>query len=342
MSQPIIEKVKSYIPDTTTVKNTVSSVGNTISNGLENAKTGVQNTLGAFSQKNVVNASSDFLESNALFAKFAFIILIFIIFLAFFKLGVNMIAYFLQPSSSPYIVKGLLDGNSTIQIKQNPSDPKAIVVTRSVNAGTGVEFTWSIWLYIQFGKNDSCDKTGATYGAKPIFVKGTPSSFTKSITENKGNNITGINTVNGPGMYLTSPSSLGYVNMDIIMDDIMNIPNIITIDNLPLNKWVHVAYRLENTILDTYVNGVITQRLQMKNAPKQNFYDIYIGPNGGFPGKLSNLQYFNRALNVFEINNMVMFGPNLKSSSLSNNSEVATGNYSYISSSWYSNFYSNT
>ena len=49
-----------------------------------------------------------------------------------------------------------------------------------------------------------------------------------------------------------------------------------TITNVPLQKWVHLAYRLQNTILDVYVNGIVQNRLQMSYAPKQNYYDITV------------------------------------------------------------------
>ena len=110
------------------------------------------------------------------------------------------------------------------------------------------------------------------------------------------------------------------------------------LQNLPLNKWVHVAFRLQNTVLDAYVNGVIAQRLQLSNAPKQNYYDVNVFPKG-FQGQLSNLQYFDHALNVFEINNIVMFGPNLSTSKFSNSAQNATGNYSYLNTAWYSGWY---
>ena len=82
-------------------------------------------------------------------------------------------------------------------------------------------------------------------------------------------------------------------------------PNIIDIDNVPLKKWVHVAIRAMNTKVDVYVNGIIASRLEMLDTPKQNYGDIYIAQNGGFMGKLSALRYYNRALNIFEINHIV-------------------------------------
>jgi hypothetical protein len=316
--QPIVEKIKTYIPDTNDVKEAISSVGTSISTGLDNAKTGVQNTLGEFSQKGVTNASNEFLESNGLFAKFAFIILVFILFLFLFKLGISMIGYLTKPSTSPYIIKGMLDGHSSVTVPQDPNVEKSVSIIRSDNAKTGVEFTWSVWLYLKLSPD-----AGKYY---TIFVKG-PNTF----------NTDGSNSINGPGMYAIMDAN-GVCTIRIAMDDVDNRNSVIDVDNVPLNKWVHVAYRLQNTILDTYINGSISKRLQMNAAPRQNFYDILVAANGGFAGSLSNLQYFSRALNVFEINNIVMFGPNLTVNSQSKVNS-ATGNYSYLSTSWYTGWY---
>ena len=318
--QPIVQNIKSYIPSPTNVTQALTTVGTSISNGVENAKTGVQNTLGEFSQKGVMNASNDFLQSNGLFAKFAFIILVFILFLFFFKIGISIIGYFSQPSTSPYVIKGSLNGNSAITVPQDPSIAKSVAITRSNNARTGMEFTWSVWLYLQISANQ-------TPKYRTIFVKGA-NTFDSD----------GINLVNGPGMYATmATDGIGLLN--ICMDDINNGRADIEINNIPLNKWVHIAYRLQNTILDVYVNGSIRKRLQMQAVPKQNFYDVLVAANNGFQGNLSNLQYFNRALNVFEINNIVMFGPNLTQNAQSTNPGAATGNYSYLSTSWYTGWY---
>lgn len=333
--KPIIEKVKEYIPDTTNVKEAFTSATTAVSNGIENVKSGVQNTLDEFSEKGVVNASNEFLESNGLFAKFAFLILVLIVFLFLFKMGISIISYFTRASSSPYIISGLYDGVNPTTIPQNPSKADYIPILRSVNGQNGVEFTWSVWLFLQYNK----EITEAVINkANTIFVKG-------AIGANSINS-QGFNTTNGPGLYVYQDQD-GTVSLGFFMDDIINasintdldVNNMIEIKTLPLNKWVHVAFRLENTVLDAYVNGVITERLHLQNAPKQNFYDISISPNGGFQGKLSNLQYFNRALNVFEINNIVMFGPNLKNSKYNTEAKNATGNYSYLNTAWYSSWY---
>lgn len=336
--KPIIEKVKEYIPDTNDVKNAFTSATTSVSNGIENVKTGVQNTLGEFSEKGVMNASNEFLESNGLFAKFAFIILVLIIFLFLFKMGISIIAYFTQVSSSPYIIKGLLEGSSLVEIPQDPTDKDAKPILRSVNQQNGVEFTWSVWLFLQYNK--PIDVNNLRFDT--IFLKGAP-NFSSTTNTNPANGpitISGTSNVNGPGLYIGKDQTNGTVSLLFGMDDITSKSGgAIAIPNLPLNKWVHVAFRLQNTVLDAYVNGIISNRAHLLNAPKQNFYNIFVAPNGGFQGQLSNLQYFNRALNVFEINNIVMFGPNLSNSKYSNSSKNATGNYSYLNTSWYSGWY---
>ena len=105
------------------------------------------------------------------------------------------------------------------------------------------------------------------------------------------------------------------------------------VTNIPMNKkWVHVAIRLENTILDVYINGTISARMAVSSVPKQNYGDIYVCQNGGFSGFLSNLRYYSRAISAYEINQEVVAGPNTVASNLAN---MSNGSPYYISSSWY-------
>ena len=110
---------------------------------------------------------------------------------------------------------------------------------------------------------------------------------------------------------------------------------VINVDNIPLKKWVHVAIRAMNTKIDVYVNGIIASRLELVNTPKQNYGNIYIGQNGGFIGKLSALRYYDRALNVFEINKIVSSGPNLTTINDTN----IPNSFSYLSNYWYASKY---
>jgi hypothetical protein len=305
VQQPIIEQMQS-------AEQIASNTIENVTDKINDLKTGIQNNLGEFSTKGMKDASSDFLQSNGLLAKCAFIILLFILFLFLFKLGVNALGYLLGPSKNPYLVYGRLDGYTSVSISQDPADKSAIPILRSNNRNSGAEFTWSVWLFLNLGANDP---------SKMVFVKGNPDSDTNHIYQ-----------TNSPGMYVSSNNGIGQI--DIYLDDVQNGKNKMTITNVPLQKWVHIAYRLQNTILDVYVNGVVQNRLQMSYSPKQNYYNVNVC--GGFAGALSNLRYYSHALSVFDINNIIVFGPNTSPSKLSADSKN-TGNYSYLSSQWYIN-----
>ena len=305
IQQPIIDQMKS-------AQEGLSKTSESLAGKMTDIKTGIQNNLGEFSVKNAKDATGEFLQSNGLLAKCGFIILLFIIFLFLFRIGVQVLGSLMGPSKNPYLVYGKLEGTTLVTISQDPANKASIPILRSNNGRSGAEFTWSVWLFLNLGANNDL---------KPVFVKGNPTSVPNTVYE-----------TNGPGMYVSATNGVGALKF--ALDDVENRQNIMDISNVPLQKWVHITYRLQNTILDVYVNGVIQQRLQMEYAPKQNYYDVTVC--GGFAGHLSNLRYYNRALTVFDINNIIMFGPNTNPSKLSADSTKST-NYSYLSNQWYVN-----
>lgn len=291
---------------------------------LENAKSSVSGTLGEYSSSASIglgSASSAFLDSNSLVAKFAFLLLIVIGFMVLFYVGVKLIAYFTSPKSTVVLVSGLAGGTSQLQLSQNPQN-STDVVQRSNNAASGMEFTWSVWLNIASVPNT----------VQHVFSKGSNQTNSSGLASPN----------NGPGVYLSSPDG-STVDLNVYMDSVAsascdNIPNII-VSNIPLNKWVHVAVRLQNNVLDTYVNGTISHRYQFANVPKQNYDDVFVGGilgsnQVGFQGYLSNLTYYNRALGVFDINNIIMAGPSLVQSKAVT-SRASLGFYTYLSNMWY-------
>ena len=297
------------------VENTIKGVGNSITNVAAN----VSNSLEEYGPKGQMsnNNNNSFLNSNSIVAKFTFIILVFILFILFCNLGTSMIGYITQPSKSPYIIYGMLDGTNALVISQDPSKSDSISITRSNDEKTGMEFSWSVWLLL----NDN--STNKSY--QNIFNKGD--------SQYKG----GISQVNnGPGLYLSSLVN-NENNLHIIMDTVdINVGQAkIDVNGVPFNKWFLVVIRLENKVLDVYINGTITSRYNMKSVPKQNYNDINICQNGGFIGQLSNLRYYNYALSSFAINNIVMGGPNLNASKLDASRITATDSPYFLSSSWF-------
>ena len=326
-----VEQIKRSIPNVN-----VTNVTKSISNVFNDTKQGLTSAISDFKNKSILTASSEFLNSNSLLAKFAFIIFIVVTFMVLLKMSIGLVAFFLRPSQNPYVVRGALYGNDRLTITQDPSLSDSIIIPKSNDQNEGAEFTWSTWLFL----NSTSDLK-----LRPVFVKGNQ-KFREGVDDNRNLN-------NGPGLYLQaldtqlSNGMSSEYNMYVIMDHIGGEKtsgensgrDTIKVERIPINKWIHVAIRLQNKMLDIYVNGIIAKRHHMTNAPKQNFHEVMINPNGGFDGKLSDLRYFSYALNVFEINNIVLFGPTLTPSTASIDKKAATGTYSYLSNLWYTKNY---
>lgn len=293
----------------TSVSNTLTDAKNGFLGAFANAKNGASNMFGQFSEATAAGtgASAQFLQSNTIVAKLGFLILTIILFLLLLILGVMLLSYLTGPAKDPYLINGMVNGANPMTISQDPNSSGSVPILKSNNESYGLEFTWSFWLYI----DNLPDKAK---GLQTVFCKG----------DGKVNN--------GPGVYLGPDLSSGvlHIKMDTVVASDTN--NSIDIKKIPLRNWVHVAIRAQQSTIDTYVNGTIATRITLNNLPKQNYNDVLVAPNGGFSGKLSNLRYYSRALNIFEINAIALGGPN---TSLINTTK-SSGGAMYISKKWYS------
>jgi hypothetical protein len=192
----------------------------------------------------------------------------------------------------------------------------SVPILRSNNRSSGIEFTWSVWLYLN-------DLNTSNIKFQHIFNKG-------DNKYNTTNNLAEVN--NAPGLYLNPSDNTLHLVMNTV--NAIDTNNVIEINNVPIRKWFNVVIRLQNNILDIYINGTISGRKVLENVPKQYYDTIYVCQNGGFAGKLADLRYFDSALNVFQINQIMNNGPNTSTSKLSDD-QKAKGNYAYLSSSWY-------
>lgn len=325
--KPFIEQMRENTPSAEDVGQNVSQAVQSLGETMNDMKDGVKDTLDEFSNKTMVDASSEFLNSNSLLAKFAFLVLVVVFFMVLLKIMMSILAYFLAPSSNPYLVYGSLNGNDRVSIPQDPSKDDTVQVAKSNDRHRGVEFTWSVWLFLNVEVDNDIHN---------VFVKGDEQQLVD------------YNLLNGPGLYVQKDGD--EYNLHVVMDhiggeaqgtvgDTQTGRDALVVESIPIRKWVHVAIRMQNTMLDVYVNGTIAKRHNMEFAPKQNFNDVVVNANGGFSGKLSNLRYYAYALNVFELNNIVMWGPNTQPSDMSIDSRAKSGNYSYLSNMWYSNAY---
>lgn len=262
------------------------------------------------------SATKDFLQSNSLVARFAFLLLVIIAFVVLLRLGIWIMGALFSPSPSPILIDGMIDSRTMMVIPQDPNVNGAKPILRSVNQKDGLEFSWSVWLYI----DDLHYKEGQY---RHIFHKGNDNI--KYHSEETGLNFPN----NGPGLYLAPNTN----DLVVMMNSFDKIKEEIVVKDIPLKKWMNVIIRCDGKILDVFVNGTLSRRHELSGVPKQNYGDVYVSMNGGFLGNTSSLRYFNHSLNVGEIQSIVMGGPNTNMVASSNGRKKPLPHY--LSTRWF-------
>ena len=139
-----------------------------------------------FSLSSVKNSTAEFLNSNSMVAKLAFLFLVLLVFILLLRIGISIIAWFYSPASSIHFIDGMQEGNQMKRFEQDPSVGGKTTI-RSHNEDQGIEFTWSTWIYVN-------DITNGAGKYRHIFHKG-----------DNPNNIANDGIVypnNAPGLYL--------------------------------------------------------------------------------------------------------------------------------------------
>ena len=272
-----------------------------------------------------VSSSKDFLESNTFIAKIAFLLLVIIVFFVLLRICISLLSLLLAPNQDITLLNGMADATLPIQITQDPKSTNSIPVIRSSNQIFGMEFTWSVWIFIK-------PTTTTVGGATPqhVFSKGAGSKMDcKLLTVGAAPQ----HANNAPGVYLTNINTLN-VLMDTVVQPACNeSAPVISITNMPINNWFNVVIRLTNNTLDVYINGRLTKRAELPAVPNQNYDDVFICSGGGFNGYVSDLKYFNRSIGTTQINALVSNGPNTSI----NRSGLTKNIPPYLSTSWYQN-----
>ena len=93
---------------------------------------------------------TSFLDSSSIVSKIAFLLLVIIVFSLMLRFGIYILEKFLGPSNTPKLIDGTVSAKSQIIINQDPSYSDAVTIPRSVNADKGIEFTWSVWIFINY------------------------------------------------------------------------------------------------------------------------------------------------------------------------------------------------
>lgn len=270
------------------------------------------NSFSAFNNSRMIDGTKDFLESNSLIAKLAFLFFVIILFILLLRLGTYLLSWIFSYSDNPILTTGMHDATIMKKISTNPNSNGAIPILRSKNQEDGLEFTWSVWIWVK--------DPNLNVNNQHIFSKGNDSI----------NQTTGVTSPNNaPGLYL-SPVSDKEQNLVLVMNTFNNVKEEIVVNDLPIKKWINVIVRCDQHQLDIYINGTMAKRHILSGVPKQNYDDVWVGLNGGFSGYISELRYFSRAIGIGKIMSIANNGPNLnmEDTGLSNKPH-------YLSTRWF-------
>lgn len=276
----------------------------------------------SFANNKYVQGPKDFLEGNSLISKLAFLIFVLIIFVILLRTGSELLGWLLEPSPSPHLLDGMIDAKHLVIYPQDPSIKGSVPILRSKNQEDGLEFTWSVWIFIE-------DLTYKKDEYKHIFHKGNMDSLMQQSSQTDNANFAkGLSFPNNaPGLYIAPNTN----DLVVVMNTFENPNEMITVPDIPLNKWLNVILRCDDMTLDIYINGTIIKRHQLSGVPKQNYDDVYAAANGGFSGYISNLWYYNHALGTSAIETIVDNGPNL---TMKNDGMLASEPH-YLSLRWF-------
>lgn len=170
---------------------------------------------------------------------------------------------------------------------------------------TGSEYGYSFWIYVS-------DWTYRFGQAKSVLWKGDSScnSANPSIWLYPKENKLMVRCE----AYSYNPADGRYSNPEGSMNPLQN-PSLLgvekscDIDNIPLQRWVHVGVSLWNRTLDVYINGKLTRSCVLPGVAKLNKGNIYTTAVGGYQGYISRLQYFNHALSPDYVYGLYRKGP---------------------------------
>ena len=266
----------------------------------------------------MANEFLNFQDSNSAIMNFAFIIMVIILFFVLLQLSISLLsAIYNSENATPYLINGMIQGKNMVEIEQDPNKSGSITVLRSNNENDGVEFTYSVWLFI-----DDLEYNKGQF--RHIFHKGDDQLNYDDDTIGAGLSYPN----NAPGLYLAPYKN----DLIVVINTFQNVIEKILIKNITLNKWINVIIRCENKTVDVYINGSMARRHVLTGLPRQNYGNVHVCMNGGFSGNLSNLRYFNYAIGTRQIESILFWGPN---TSLSIESNIDRTSSNYLSFNWY-------
>jgi hypothetical protein len=200
-----------------------------------------------------------------------------------------------------------------LTFQQNKTNfPDARQIPLSDNERSGIEFTYSFYLFIH------------------------PSTFTGNDTLHHVFHKGYINPwpLMGPGVFVRGNSN----TLRVVMNTYRNAYTFMDVENIPVRKWFHCALVCNRNALEIYINGNLRKKLPFEGTlPYQNYQNLIcfsplkkiimgsqvpslgmdnnLNFEGSFRGNLSNLLYMAYAASFTEIQGLLELGVSKKTMS---------------------------
>jgi hypothetical protein len=205
-------------------------------------------------------------------------------------------------NTTTVLLPDLYDGTQVVY--QDPNQDGAITIYPSVNAPSGLEFSYSCFLLI-----NSKTFQGVTQGLRHIFHKGSAT----------------YKPFMCPGVFVKNDTN----TLVVYMNEAAKWKTHCELPNIPIGKFFHLAIVVRNMNVDIYINGNVAYRMTLSSVPMQNFENVCVfssqqyddtttSPDdpfhvlGSANGFISRLVYTGYALNYEQIDRMVRAGPATK------------------------------
>lgn len=177
--------------------------------------------------------------------------------------------------------------NDKTIVKSQDARSQQVISASNLPSSATTNYTYSIWIYV----NDWNYRFGQT---KVIFGR------------------TDQNNDPSPSVKL-SPS---INNLDVTLSTYPTSgtntqPTLHTcsIQDIPLQRWTNIIVTLNDRALDLYLDGKLVRTCVLPGVPKLNpNSDLYLCPDGGFSGYISNFRYIANSVNPTEAYNIYKKG----------------------------------
>lgn len=225
----------------------------------------------------------------------SFVKILIVIFAVIFVIGLIVWIIFIIKNkviyvrNNPVILSGEISADTTSQ------ENNAYVIPNLPTSINGNLYSYSMWIYI----NDYVRGYG---DYKNIISR---SNKDENI-DTKIPSIQNDAVIEAPGIYLDKK-----MNKLIAYTSVINSSaNVCEVNNIPLNKWNHIVYVLNQNNVDLYLNGKLEKSCVINGIANTNTaYKLYIGKDTGFNGKFAQIQYFTEAIEPSKVTELYNKGP---------------------------------